>query len=107
MKIHDRYDVLDLLKLTGRVLSPNQRIVVLLYAASEQNSEGAVITRATELAETVGMTPPVFSRTRKELVQLGWLEEAGSVGRIKLYRLAQHVDTQRGRGSGHLRVVGS
>ncbi|MFB6535812.1 hypothetical protein ACFCY8_26695 [Streptomyces noursei] len=45
------------------MLSPNQRIVVLLYAASEQNSEGAVITRATELAETLGMTPPVFSRT--------------------------------------------
>ncbi|MFJ5948175.1 hypothetical protein [Streptomyces noursei] len=44
-------------------MSLHQGIVVLLYAASEQNFEGAVITRATELAETLGMTPPVFSRT--------------------------------------------
>lgn len=105
MRIHGPEDVLDVLRRTGRVLSPNQRLVVMLYAASEQRPDGSVITRATELAETVGMTPPVFSRTRKELVKLGWLEETGRIGQIKLYRLDPQVGVEQSRSGGHLRVV--
>jgi DNA-binding MarR family transcriptional regulator len=74
MRIHDAEDVQYLLRKTGRVLNPNQRIVVMLYASSEQRPDGTVMIRASELAATAGMTPPVLSRTRKELLEAGWLE---------------------------------
>lgn len=117
MKINGADDVIYLLRRTGegmgsKRLSPNQRLVVLLYASSEQDQNGTVIIRATELAATVGMTASVLSRTRKELVELGWLEEAGSVGRVKLYRLnpgiaEEEADRRGPRNTGHLRVVGT
>lgn len=107
MRIHDAEDVRYLLKKTGRKLSPNQRIVVMLYASAEQNADGTVATRATDLAETAGMTPPVFSRTRKELCEAGWLEETGRFGRVKIYRLAPKIFDDRGPAGRHLRAVGS
>ncbi|MDH6229124.1 helix-turn-helix domain-containing protein [Streptomyces sp. MJP52] len=105
MKIHDAEDVQYLLRTTGRKLSPNQRLVVLLYASAEQNPDGTVMTRATELAETAGMTPPVFSRTRKELCEAGWLEETGKFGRVSLYRLNRAMFTDRGAAGRHLHAV--
>lgn len=107
MRIYDAEDVQYLLKKTGRRLSPNQRIVVMLYASSEQNADGTVVTRATDLAETVGMTPPVLSRTRKELCEAGWLEETGKFGQVKLYRLAPEIFKDRGPAGRHLRAVSS
>jgi DNA-binding MarR family transcriptional regulator len=117
MKVHNADDVIYLLRRTGeglgsKRLSPNQRLVVILYASSEQTADGTVVIRATELAATVGMTASVLSRTRKELVELGWLEESGSVGRVKLYRLNPDVAPgnavqETPRSTGHLRVVSS
>lgn len=57
MRIHDAADVQYLLKKTGRVLSPNQRIVVMLYASSEQRPDGTVMIKTSTLAATAGMTP--------------------------------------------------
>lgn len=117
MKVTNADDVIYLLRKTGeglgsKRLSPNQRLVVLLYGSSTQTADGTVVIRATELAATVGMTASVLSRTRKELVELGWLEESGSVGRVKLYRLnpalaPENAAQEPPRPTGHLRVVGS
>ncbi|MFI2764869.1 replication initiation protein, RepL2 [Streptomyces echinatus] len=96
-----------LLRRTGRVLNPNQRIVVMLYASSAQRPDGTVMIKASELAATAGMTPPVLSRTRKELVEAGWLEVTGSVGSVKHYRLAPAMFEDRGPAGRHLRAVGS
>ncbi|WP_063837906.1 helix-turn-helix domain-containing protein [Streptomyces sp. MUSC 125] len=107
MRIHNAEDVQYLLKKTGRVLNPNQRIVVMLYASSEQRPDGTVMIKASELAATAGMTPPVLSRTRKELVTAGWMEETGSIGSVKLYRLAPAMFEERGPAGRHLHAVGS
>lgn len=106
MRIHDAADVQYLLSKTGRVLSPNQRLLVLLYASSEQRPDGTVLIKASELAATAGMTAPVFSRTRKELVAAGWMEETGHVGNVKLYRLVPAIFEDRGPAGRHLRAVG-
>ena len=104
-RINSGDDVQRLLRMTGGVLTPNQRIVVMLYASSEQNPDGTVMTRATQLAEIAGMKPPVFSRTRRELVEEGWLEERGSIGTVKVYRLSPNqIGDVGGR---HLHAVGS
>ncbi|MFI8194772.1 replication initiation protein, RepL2 [Streptomyces sp. NPDC085946] len=98
-------DVQRLLRMTGGTLTPNQRIMVMLYTSSEQNPDGTVMTRATKLAEIAGMRLPVFSRTRRELVEEGWLEERGSIGTVKVYRLSP---TKIGDAGGrHLHAVGS
>ncbi|MGY5103017.1 replication initiation protein, RepL2 [Streptomyces sp. 900105245] len=107
MMIHDTEDVQYLLRKTGRVLNPNQRIVVMLYASSEQRPDGTVMIKASELAATAGMTPPVFSRTRKELVAAGWMEETGRVGSVKLYRLAPAMFEEQSPAGRHLHAVGS
>lgn len=98
-------DVQKLLRRTGGVLTPNQRIVVMLYASSEQNPDGTVMIRATELAEIAGMKPPVFSRTRRELAEEGWLEERGSIGNVKVYRL--NPGKTGDVGGRHLHAVGT
>lgn len=105
MKVHSTEDVLYILKRTGRVLNPNQRIVVMLYAASDQRPDGSVWVKATELAETAGMSAPVFSRTRKELEALGWLEEVDSVGPVKVFRLTPTIEAERERPAARLRAV--
>ncbi|MFJ7270876.1 replication initiation protein, RepL2 [Streptomyces sp. NPDC099050] len=106
MKVHGSEDVLYVLRRTGRVLNPNQRIVVMLYAASEQRPDGSVWIKGAELAETAGMSAPVFSRTRKELEALGWLEEVDSVGTVRIFRLTPTVGAERGQSGGRLRLVG-
>ncbi|MEU6540527.1 replication initiation protein, RepL2 [Streptomyces sp. NPDC047000] len=107
MKIHEAADVQYLLRKTGRVLTPSQRIVVMLYASCEQRPDGTVMIKASELAVIAGMTAPVFSRTRKELVTAGWMEETGGVGSVKLYRLTPEIFEDRGQAGRHLRAVGS
>ncbi|WP_328335877.1 MULTISPECIES: helix-turn-helix transcriptional regulator [unclassified Streptomyces] len=105
IRINGGDDVQKLLMKTGHVLTPNQRIVVMVYASSEQNPDGTVMTRALDLATVAGMKPPVFSRTRRELVEEGWLEERGSFGQVKLYRLnPEKIGDIGGR---HLHAVGS
>ncbi|MDX3319773.1 replication initiation protein, RepL2 [Streptomyces sp. ME03-5684b] len=99
MRIHDAANVQYLLKKTGR-------IVVMLYASSEQRPDGTVMIKASTLAATAGMTPPVLSRTRKELLKAGWLEVTGSVGSVKHYRLAPALFEDRGQAGRHLRAVG-
>lgn len=105
MKIHRSEDVLYVLKRTGRVLNPNQRIVVMLYAASEQRPDGSVWIKATDLAATAGMSAPVFSRTRKELEALGWLEEVDSVGPVRVFRLTPTIEAERDQPAARLRVI--
>ncbi|NML55164.1 replication initiation protein, RepL2 [Streptomyces sp. R302] len=95
-----------LLRKTGEAkLNPNQRIVVMLYASSSQRPDGTVETQATELAKTAGMTPPVLSRTRRELVDAGWLEPTQKFGRVQVYRLVPGIFADRGLAGRHLRAV--
>ncbi|MFZ3475559.1 hypothetical protein ACODT3_43580 [Streptomyces sp. 4.24] len=51
------------------------------------------------------MSAPVFSRTRKELEALGWLEVVDSVGPVKVFRLTPTVEAEREQPAAHLRVV--
>ncbi|MEV0244923.1 replication initiation protein, RepL2 [Streptomyces sp. NPDC050674] len=48
---------------------------------------GAVLETAANLAKLVGMAAPVFSRTRKQVIEAGWLEETERLGHIRYYRL--------------------
>lgn len=49
---------------------------------------GAVIETGAKLAELVGMSPTVFSRTRRQVVEAGWLEESERLAHISYYRLS-------------------
>ncbi|MFE9679466.1 hypothetical protein ACFYO5_36075 [Streptomyces sp. NPDC006259] len=40
------------------------------------------------LAKLVGMSPTVFSRTRRQVVEAGWLEESERLAHISYYRLS-------------------
>ncbi|MEU5599542.1 hypothetical protein [Streptomyces sp. NPDC020298] len=42
-----------------------------------------------ELAERIGVPAPHFSRTRRELVEDGWLEHTHSEGQVKFFRLGE------------------
>ncbi|MFD7961329.1 replication initiation protein, RepL2 [Streptomyces zaomyceticus] len=107
MRIEGAEDVQYLLQKTGEAkLNPNQRIVVMLYASSPQKPDGTVETKATDLARTAGMTPPVLSRTRRELVDAGWLEATQKFGRVQIYRLVPGIFADRGPAGRHLRAVG-
>ncbi|MFJ2745281.1 helix-turn-helix domain-containing protein [Streptomyces sp. NPDC087440] len=92
-------------------LTPGQRLVVLLYGSVKQDANGTVSMQGTELASMLGMTQPAFSRVRKELVELGWLEVSGQVGHYNMYRLSdkanQLIEDQQHGVVPHLRVVGS
>jgi DNA-binding MarR family transcriptional regulator len=68
-------------------LSPNQRLIVLLYAMVPTDRAGAVCKTGQELSDLVGLTPTMFSRIRRQLVEAGWLEESGHFAHIKYYRL--------------------
>ncbi|MFD9634295.1 replication initiation protein, RepL2 [Streptomyces violascens] len=104
MRIHDSEDVRYLLQRSAKELSHGQRLVVMLYVASEQRADGAVLERASDMAATLGMTGPGFYRSRKELTGKGWLEEAGKFGSAKAFRISRGIG--RERTGGHLRVVG-
>lgn len=80
---------LELLKKTAG-MTANQRLVVMLYALHPTDRSGAVLETAANLSKLVGMAPPVFSRTRKQVIEAGWLEETERIGHIKYYRLDPH-----------------
>ncbi|MPY32943.1 replication initiation protein, RepL2 [Streptomyces adustus] len=82
----DKHENLRLLEKTAG-MSANQRLVVMLYALHPTDRSGAVLETAANLAKLVGMAAPVFSRTRKQVIEAGWLEETERIGHIKYYRL--------------------
>lgn len=82
----DKHKNLDLLEKTVG-MTANQRLVVMLYALHPTDRSGAVLETAANLAKLVGMAPPVFSRTRKQVIEAGWLEESERIGHIRYYRL--------------------
>jgi hypothetical protein len=82
----DKQKNLELLEKTAG-MTANQRLVVMLYALHPTDRSGAVLETAANLAQLVGMAPPVFSRTRKQVIEAGWLEETERIGHIKYYRL--------------------
>jgi hypothetical protein len=86
----DKRNSLELLEKTAG-MTANQRLIVMLYALHPTGRSGAVLETAANLAALVGMAPPVFSRTRKQVIAAGWLEEAERVGHIKYYRLARSM----------------
>ncbi|WP_037599622.1 helix-turn-helix domain-containing protein [Streptacidiphilus rugosus] len=69
-------------------LTPAQRLVIMLYALSHSDRGGVVRETGQALAEQLGMTPTVFSRIRKQLVQAGWLEESEKFAHITYFRLS-------------------
>jgi hypothetical protein len=82
----DKHKNLELLQATAG-MTANQRLVVMLYALHPTDRSGAVLETAANLAKLVGMAPPVFSRTRKQVIEAGWLEQTEKIGHIKYYRL--------------------
>jgi len=95
MNIECREEILDLLKVTSE-LPPLQRLVIILYAAMDQDDTGTVPVTGLALAAEAGMTPQLFSRVRRELVAAGWLEENPGlrIGNVRYYRLTSKVQTQ-------------
>ncbi|MEY9878191.1 DNA-binding MarR family transcriptional regulator [Streptacidiphilus sp. MAP12-33] len=69
-------------------LTPAQRLVVMLYALSDSDRGGVVRETGQDLAEQLGMTPTVFSRIRKQLVEAGWLEQSEKFAHITYFRLS-------------------
>ncbi|KPI01766.1 hypothetical protein [Streptomyces mirabilis] len=86
MSSDDKQKNLELLEKTVG-MTANQRLVVMLYALHPTDRSGAVLETAANLAKLVGMAPPVFSRTRKQVIEVGWLEETEKIGHIRYYRL--------------------
>ncbi|MFD6294340.1 replication initiation protein, RepL2 [Streptomyces sp. NPDC060235] len=86
MTSDDKQKNLDLLEKTAG-MTANQRLVVMLYALHPTDRSGAVLETAATLAKLVGMAPPVFSRTRKQVIEAGWLEQTEKLGHIKYFRL--------------------
>ncbi|WP_326844482.1 replication initiation protein, RepL2 (plasmid) [Streptomyces sp. NBC_01281] len=82
----DKQKNLELLEKTAG-MTANQRLVVMLYALHPTDRSGAVLETAATLAKLVGMAPPVFSRTRKQVIEAGWLEQTEKLGHIKYFRL--------------------
>ncbi|MGC0407600.1 replication initiation protein, RepL2 [Streptomyces sp. SAI-163] len=81
----DKQQNLELLeKAVG--MTTAQRSVVMLYALHPDHRSGAVLETALNLAKRVGMAPPVFSRTRQQIIEVGWLKETGRLGHIKYLR---------------------
>ncbi|MEU5282147.1 replication initiation protein, RepL2 [Streptomyces asoensis] len=60
----------------------------MLYAMHPTDRAGAVIETGAKLAELVGLSPTVFSCTRRQVVEAGWLEETERLPHISYYRLS-------------------
>jgi hypothetical protein len=84
----DKQRLLDVLHRTSG-MTANQRLVVMLYAMHPTDRAGAVVETGANLAKLVGMSPTVFSRTRRQVVEAGWLEESDRLAHISYYRLSQ------------------
>ncbi|MFF4935314.1 replication initiation protein, RepL2 [Streptomyces griseofuscus] len=81
MSSDDKQKNLELLEKTAG-MTANQRLVVMLYALHPTDRSGAVLETAANLAMLVGM-----ARTRKQVIEAGWLEETERIGLIRYYRL--------------------
>ncbi|MEU9314999.1 replication initiation protein, RepL2 [Streptomyces sp. NPDC048295] len=81
MNNDDKQELLDVLHRTAG-MTANQRLVVMLYAMHPTDRAGAVIETGANLAKLVGMSPTVFSRTRRQVI------EAGRLAHISNYRLS-------------------
>jgi DNA-binding MarR family transcriptional regulator len=81
------HNQLDLLRRTAG-LTPNQRLVIWLYSVHPQERSGTIEEMGQDLAEVVGLGPTVFSRTRRQLLDAGWLEQSERLGHIRYYRLS-------------------
>ena len=88
MNNDDKRRLLDVLHRTAG-MTANQRLVVMLYAVHPTDRGGAVIDTGANLAQLVGMSPTVFSRTRRQVVEAGWLEESERLAHISYYRLSE------------------
>ncbi|EPH45359.1 replication initiation protein, RepL2 [Streptomyces aurantiacus] len=69
-------------------MTANQRLIVMLYAMHPTDRAGTVVETAAELAKLLGMSPTVFSRTRRQIIKAGWLEESERLAHISYYRLS-------------------
>ncbi|MFF9090501.1 replication initiation protein, RepL2 [Streptomyces sp. NPDC014991] len=87
MNNDDKRKLLDILQRSAG-MTANQRLVVMLYAMHPTHRGGAVIETGANLAKLVGMSPTVFSRTRRQVVEAGWLEETERLAHISYYRLS-------------------
>ncbi|MEU6708145.1 replication initiation protein, RepL2 [Streptomyces wuyuanensis] len=87
MNNDDKRKLLDILQRTAG-MTANQRLVVMLYAMHPTDRAGAVTETGAHLAKLVGMSPTVFSRTRRQVVEAGWLEESERLAHISYYRLS-------------------
>ncbi|MGW1496444.1 replication initiation protein, RepL2 [Streptomyces sp. NPDC002402] len=77
-------------------LTPNQRLLLQLYAIMPKEPGGAVRKTARELAEDwLGWTPSLFSRVRGQLVEDGWLEFVDKLSNSPIYRLGERATGQR------------
>jgi DNA-binding MarR family transcriptional regulator len=83
----DKHKLLDVLHRTAG-MTANQRLVIMLYAMHPTDRAGAVVETGAKLAELVGLSPTVFSRTRRQVVEAGWLEESERLAHISYYRLS-------------------
>jgi DNA-binding transcriptional regulator PaaX len=84
----DKRKLLDVLHRTAG-MTANQRLIVMLYAMHPTDRAGAVVDTGANLAKLVGMSPTVFSRTRRQVVEAGWLEESERLAHISYYRLSE------------------
>jgi DNA-binding MarR family transcriptional regulator len=80
----------------SKALTPNQRLVLQLYATMPKEPGGAVRKTARELAEDeLGWKPSLFSRVRGQLVEDGWLEFVDKLSNSPIYRLGERATGQR------------
>ncbi len=87
-------------------LPPNQRLVLVHYATHpDRTSNGMVEETNEKLAAALGWVPTVFSRTRKELIEAGFLQERKRTGNVRYYGLTAKALGPKSKVS-HLRSVG-
>ncbi|MGW2609456.1 replication initiation protein, RepL2 [Streptomyces mirabilis] len=87
MNSDDKLKTLHLLQRTAG-MTANQRLVVMFYAVHPTDRASTVVETGAELAKLVGLSPPVFSRTRRQVIEAGWLEESERLAHIRYYRLS-------------------
>lgn len=88
--MNDRSEQLELLRRAAG-LTNAQRLILWLYSVHPTDRAGTVQAMGQELAEILDMSESVFSRTRRQLIDLGWLEESERLGRIRYYRLSPQM----------------
>lgn len=100
MNNDDKQKLLDVLNRTAG-MTANQRLVVMLYAMHPTDPAGAVTETGVNVAALVGMSPAVFSRTRRQVIEAGWLEESDRLAHIRRSSLpcAAYLNSSKNWGS--------